>query len=707
VIARITSGNRSVIEGVLRSEVPGADLFLLNPAGIDFLGRGGGRRQLDLQGGFAASTADFLRFQDGTRFDVADLTGFSLSSAPVEAFGFLGITREEIRFDRAGLIEVPEGETLTVVAGDVTFTGFASFDPAVPSERSDVRARGGAIQLAAVGDVAAEVPLDLAQWAVRGAPEATLGNVVVEKFSELRANGGATSDGHVVLRGGRLVVDDARVQAGGTGAGSLALNAEFADEIVAREDARLQVSGARAEGLGGGRLASRRVEVSGSGARRTFVGPRPFGNTADTFRVEADTLVVTGAASLLTEVSGLAGRGGPGARLEIAAGDVTVSDGGELGTRSLSGAAGGLARIEADRLVIDGGTVRSSNFLVAPDGSRVFGGGQAGNLEVDVVGELVMTNDGRIEALSGPAGDGGDIDVTARTIDMSGGSEINATTINDRDAGNVNVLATERIEIVGDVAFSPTGIFARSGEIGPGGLEVGSGNAGDLSVTASAGDLSGTASVIELRGEAAISNRSRGAGNPGSLDVTADTLTLAGDEVGSAEISARARNGTAGGEIAIIADRVVLETGGAIAASTSGSSPGGRINVTATDLTITGVEPTAGADSAAILSDTTATGDAGEIDIDLTGTLAVRDGGEIRAVTRGSGDGGTIDVDAGVAIEVTGGGSISAAARPALNSSTGEAGDVSLAAPLIVLEGGAVTTEAANGTADEADRGGW
>ena len=94
VVARITSRSPTLIEGVLRSEIPGADFFLLNPAGITFRGSDGARLQLDMPAGFTASTADFLRLEDpgapdGVVFDVLDLETFSLGTGAIESYGFL------------------------------------------------------------------------------------------------------------------------------------------------------------------------------------------------------------------------------------------------------------------------------------------------------------------------------------------------------------------------------------------------------------------------------------------------------------------------------------------------------------------------------------------------------------------------------------------------------------------------------------------
>lgn len=84
IISRVTGGNPSHINGLLRSTIPNADMYFLNPYGIMF----GEQAQLDVQGSFHASTADYLRLGKDGRFDARQPQNSVLTIAPVEAFGF-------------------------------------------------------------------------------------------------------------------------------------------------------------------------------------------------------------------------------------------------------------------------------------------------------------------------------------------------------------------------------------------------------------------------------------------------------------------------------------------------------------------------------------------------------------------------------------------------------------------------------------------
>ena len=86
VIARVTGGSVSSIDGTISFTISGANLYLINPSGIVF----GQNARLDISGSFHASTADYLTFTDGGRFDARTPANSVLTSAAPQAFGFLG-----------------------------------------------------------------------------------------------------------------------------------------------------------------------------------------------------------------------------------------------------------------------------------------------------------------------------------------------------------------------------------------------------------------------------------------------------------------------------------------------------------------------------------------------------------------------------------------------------------------------------------------
>ena len=85
VFSRVTGGSPSSINGLLQCTIPGANFFFINPAGVLF----GPNGAVDVQGSFAVTTADYIRFADGGRFDARMPANDVLTVANPVAFGFL------------------------------------------------------------------------------------------------------------------------------------------------------------------------------------------------------------------------------------------------------------------------------------------------------------------------------------------------------------------------------------------------------------------------------------------------------------------------------------------------------------------------------------------------------------------------------------------------------------------------------------------
>jgi filamentous hemagglutinin family protein len=114
VIGRVTSTNPSWIDGTLRSEIPNANLYLLNPNGIMF----GKNASLDINGSFHASTADYLQLKDGQRFYVNQSNDFSLIVAPPSSFGFLDSTPADITI-QGSTLKIEGGKDLSIISGNL------------------------------------------------------------------------------------------------------------------------------------------------------------------------------------------------------------------------------------------------------------------------------------------------------------------------------------------------------------------------------------------------------------------------------------------------------------------------------------------------------------------------------------------------------------------------------------------------------------
>ena len=204
IVSRVTGGDSSWIDGKLGSAISGADLYLLNPAGLMF----GTHASPDLSGSFHVSTADYLMGENDRFYSTPHADNVLSVSAP-SAFGFLDDTPAPITFRGSGSaiaeetpgIRVQEGETLSVIGGDIEITG--GLLPDTGQAESSLRAPGGRINIAGVASpgevVPAESDLDAESFA-------KLGDVTISdgSFATVTSQGA----GNVYIRGENFVIDN-------------------------------------------------------------------------------------------------------------------------------------------------------------------------------------------------------------------------------------------------------------------------------------------------------------------------------------------------------------------------------------------------------------------------------------------------------------------------------------------------------------------
>ncbi|HHB92125.1 MAG TPA: filamentous hemagglutinin N-terminal domain-containing protein, partial [Thioploca sp.] len=201
VISRVTGDKPSNIDGLIRSTIPNADFYFLNPHGIMF----GSNAKLDIQGSFHASTANYLRLGD-KKFQVDLAKESSLSIAPVEAFGFLSIPQSITTQDSQ--LTVPYGETLSLIGGNLAFNGQAEViqdDKIASSASSWLSAQGGRINIASVASKG-EVILNNTDL------EFNMAGGKITTTNSLFDVSGAGS-GSIFIRGEQFVMTDSVLQA--------------------------------------------------------------------------------------------------------------------------------------------------------------------------------------------------------------------------------------------------------------------------------------------------------------------------------------------------------------------------------------------------------------------------------------------------------------------------------------------------------------
>jgi filamentous hemagglutinin family protein len=562
ILSRVTGGSASTIDGTLRSGIAGANFYFINPSGVIF----GPNAAVDVSGSFAVSTANYLKLADEAKFVAAlDADDSLLSSAPVAAFGFLDGAAGAIEV--RGSLRSELGTPLTVIGSSVLVADGAHLEAGA----SQITLKG----VSAPGEVAPVIPPSI--------------------IGGSSGNGnGEPKPGTVVIRGGRLVVENARVDVSATG-GDIQLN--LSDSVEVANGGQITTTSSGATKGGDIIIESPSVLVDG------LDGPLLTRIAAETF--SEDPL-------------------GAGGDVLVRSDSVELRLGGEISVSTYGAADAGRVEITTRSL-----RMRGSEFPL----------------------NLTQISANAAPIIGGVFGAGGEIVINADSIQMELAS-ISASTLGDADAGSVDITA-------GSMLMNNGAITTYSSAAGDG---------GDIHIQSGEMILDGpfasiTALTLGL-------NSTLPAGRGGLIDIQVGSLRMLNDSA----ISGNTYGDGAGGNIQIVADSVVLDTGhplpGIIPGISSSSNPsfdgvptaapGGDITLDVGSLAMR---------NGMLISTTTATpGKGGNIEI-RAGSITLDTQSSIQSASEGVGVAGTISMSAAASVLLSGASSISTSA---LQSSGGD-----------------------------------
>jgi filamentous hemagglutinin family protein len=593
IIGRVTGPEASRIDGTLQAD---ASLFLLNPQGLLF----GPSATLNIHGSFHATTADVLRFADGAAFSTRLSEKSTLTVASPSAFGFLHTNPASIAIERSHL-EVPEGQTLSLVGGDMTIAGDG--DPSLGPP--NLAAPGGRINLASVassGHVAFDAASPLSGLDVGSSDQVKLGQMDIVAGARIDVSG--EGGGAVVIRGGRLRMDHAWLFADTLGhLDGDEVGVDIAvDEWVLTHEGRVttHVGEFGTGNAGNVSIVARHLRVDG-GAQ---IGSSTFGpGKGGTVTVQATEVSLEGRtpdnqfpSGIIANAQGTAEGAGNAGAIVIKAQKVSLSGGAAIGSSTFGPGHGGAVTVQATEVNLEGAT---------PDNRFSTG--------------LFATAQGVAEG----AGNAGAIVIEAQQVSLSGGAAINSSTFGPGHGGAVTVRAAELILGAGHIFASAAG------------QREGAGDAGDIVIETQ---------QVRLSGGAQIASGTFGSGKGGTVTVRATELTLGASNIFSNAHGEGEGAGDAGG-IVVEAQQVHLSGGAQIVSATFGPGKGGTVTVQATEVNLEGATPDNSFLSGVFVNAQGGTGDAGDIVVEAQ-QVHLSGGAQITSGTFGSGKGGTVTVRA-------------------------------------------------------------
>jgi len=497
ILSRVTGGTSSEIYGTIKTtDFQGANLYLMNPAGVIF----GPSAKLEVEGSFHATTADYLRFEDGTRFNANPIPPDEvLSVAPVAAFGFLEANPEQLSI-KGGQLLVPVGETLSMVSGDMAI-----------GESATLSATEGQVNLVSAGS-AGEVILRDSSVEVSAAD--ALGRISLSKAS--------IKGGRIVVRGEELAMVDGEIRAVSRAIAPDPVNGGEpgpASTILIEAEKSVAIDGDATVGSGGtaATTGAGSVHIESKGMDVTVRESDVFGDSITIAAAQGkvtidDTVVVT---DVTTDPTGSAGPITIRSRDVLVIGDRTrigsnVVDGEAAGSVTIMGASkNGTVEITGDNLIGAFSEDSSGSAgVITISAQQVTISGTAGS------SGSYPYNGPRIVSSTINGGPGGSINITGTSVTIKDGSEVSSKTDGNDRAGSVTIMApleNGTVLIAGRVKIN-----ANTGDTGAGGELTISG--GDVLITENQG------------GSPFITAETSGLGPGGNVSITAgESITLTGD----------------------------------------------------------------------------------------------------------------------------------------------------------------------------------
>jgi filamentous hemagglutinin family protein len=736
ILGRVTGGQVSNIFGTIQTTNFGtANLFLMNPFGWIF----GPNARLNVGGSFHATTADYIRLDDFTRFNaVPSGADTLLTVAAPAAFGFLRDdpgsinVQTGVRNNSSGqftsLLQVPVGQAISFVGGPINIAPSTTEPPPANSTRLPfVLAPGGTVNLVSIASPGEVTALN------RPGPLTPINTDGFARLGDVTMSGGSVVDGkEIFVRSGRLVMTDSALFPGfGFGRPGLPLVFPNGGQVNVRVSDEVRIDGFTPVG---------NVVLPGI---RTFAGLGPTGPVAGdvpSILIDANSLAMRGRLARIQ--ASRAGPGDPG-KIEINANAVTIENGSALGSLNSFAGSGTPVTVNSRTVSLSGDPNNSTDLtgIFANSDFNPFYGASFGTpARRQFLSDHALAESGPITinasdklTVLGSAG------ITSDSFAFGGSSRI---TLNVGDA-----LFDARFASLGGAVTAQSLLAGTSGSItinASGQVNIqdgfrvtaqtlGSGDAGTVSITANGGlNLTGTNSRIQGITTQAPDNQynafalrfdpfflaTRGMRTrnyaelrtalgvtPGLGDLMQVLKALNGikDSAGNPLVPTTDFTPGTGGTVSITTPVLTAKAGALIESSTAWDGNAGQINANVGSLFVNdgaSISSTSGRVNIVTGLPTVGVGNAGEISLTASDAISIS-GGAVSTTTFGNGNAGNISLSANQ-VNVQNGGGVTSESGGTLAgqffAGTGNAGQITVSTPTLTMaNGGKISVKTSGG----------
>lgn len=508
VISRVTGGDPSTIDGLLRSTIGSADVFFINPSGIIF----GPHAAVDVPAAFHVSTAEEIHFADETVLNCTTPETSTLTQADPKAFGFLGAQRSRIDINGSTLEFTPESH-ISLSAGDIALS------PSDNTSEAKITCENGDIHLTTVGDAsisAITVNMGSDGTGKYDLPIPTDGTMQIQ---EGRIDTSGDKGGNIVIQAGDLFSDGGKIVANNLG------DDDGDSGIV------LSINGS--------------IDMQNS----SYISKNSWGDGhAGTVAIQAASLCIDGEGNttgIFSQANEEKSNGTSGDVSIALSDDLLLIEGGHISTDSYTQGDAGTIHITAHDITVDG---KESYTAISSDSAIADSPAKSGSVSLHLKGDLVIHDGGEISCNSYSDGNAGDVNIEAKNITIDGYGKDNPTGIFSQSSDLSSPGKSGNI----DITVADTLLMRQRGFIS--GDSYAAGNGGDIHITTDrlvmdgegfytaissdimgydsdscAGSVTIDADTIEMKNRAEISSQSRWNGDAGHVLIHAENLTINGE----------------------------------------------------------------------------------------------------------------------------------------------------------------------------------
>jgi filamentous hemagglutinin family protein len=576
IISRVTGGTASTLNGTIRSTIPQANMYFINPAGIVL----GEQAKIDITGAIHFSTADTLQLGKAGQFAATHPQTSFLTTAAPTAFGFLSDSPHSISI-QGNQLSVTPSKTLSFIGGDIELN------------QSQLQAEEGQINFASITSPGLVEPTS-SGFNLNSTVKT--GHLTIND-SQLDVSG--QGSGSIFIRAGQVHFNDSKLLSNPQGdkAGGV-IQIQATDLVVKDSDISTSTDGS---GTGGELTLEVANAIQLSGITGVFSSARSeqlSAGDAGRITIKAKELYLTEGAQI---GSGSLGPG-KGGKIDIqisdiiALSDIAFITVNSQGTGESAGDAGQIIINTKNLTLTQGAQIGSGTFGNGQGGSIIVNAGDTVSIEGYFPGDEefpIYPSGINVSAIGN--GNAGAIELTAKQLHLKEGGAIGSTTYGAGQGDKITLTVTEAMNITGTAKVTLGGIeYTRPSQI-ESASEAGANQAGHVVIntplliltdtgkittsaqTAHAGKIELQVGQLKLDSQAAITSESAGEGEAGQIHINAGKEI----NVNNAEISTAAAQ-AAGGHITITVPQLLaLQAGGTITTSVQGGTGGGG------DITIT------------------------------------------------------------------------------------------------------------------------